>query len=72
MKNLTIKQKLILSFIKKFKDENKYSPTFRDISCFFNMSSKGAYDHVKAIEKKGFISTTKDRARTITISDIQE
>jgi repressor LexA len=67
MKKLTRKQKIILTFIKEYKLEMCYSPSFRDISGAFNMSVKGAYDHCNALKKKGFIDWNKGIARSIII-----
>lgn len=51
MKELTPRQQEIFNYIN---DNMVYvPPTFRDIARHFNMTVKGAYDHVKAIEKKG-------------------
>ena len=52
MKALTARQKEILEFIKGFIRQHKYPPTIREIAGNFSISVKGAYDHVKALEKK--------------------
>lgn len=59
MHGLTEKQKLINDFINKYQLENGYPPTYRDIANCFSMSVKGAYDHVMAINKKGFDTKIK-------------
>lgn len=67
MKNLTKRQSEVLDFIKNFIDTHKYPPTIREIAQHFEISVKGAYDHVKALEKKDVISCDTNRSRAIEI-----
>lgn len=67
MKNLTKRQSEVLDFIKIFIDSHKYPPTIREIAQNFEISVKGAYDHVKALEKKDVISCDTNRSRAIEI-----
>jgi len=67
VKELTIRQKEVLDFIKGFISSNKYPPTMREIASNFNISANGAYDHVKALEKKGIIHCDVNRSRAIGI-----
>jgi len=67
MKDLTQKQKQILEFITNFVKEKNYPPSIREIADHFQITPKGAYDHLKAIEKKGFIKTEKNRSRAIEL-----
>lgn len=67
MKNLTKRQTEVLSFIKVFIDSHKYPPTIREIAQNFEISVKGAYDHVKALEKKDVIACDTNRSRAIEI-----
>jgi repressor LexA len=61
MKGLTKKQAEILDYINA--NVKLVIPTFRDIAGNFGMTVKGAYDHVKAIEKKGYIDKRFTRIR---------
>jgi len=67
MKSLTNRQREILEFIKGFIKEHKYPPTIREIAGNFAISVKGAYDHVKALEKKEQIKCDLGRSRAIEI-----
>ena len=67
MKNLTDRQKEVLDFIESYIRENPYPPTIREIAEHFDISVKGAYDHVKALEKKGRIRAGENRSRTIEL-----
>ncbi len=67
MKDLTKRQSEVLGFIKAFIESHKYPPTIREIAQNFEISVKGAYDHVKALEKKDAISCDTNRSRAIEI-----
>lgn len=67
MKELTQKQEQILSYIIKSIREKVKSPTVREIADEFSITNKAAHDHVKAIEKKGYIRTQKNQSRGIEI-----
>lgn len=69
MKSLTNRQSEILEFIKQFIRNHKYPPTIREIAAHFSISVKGAYDHVKALEKKERIRCDLGRSRAIEIID---
>ena len=67
MKELTEKQEAVLAFITEIIKENGLPPTIRQIGEKFGITAKGAYDHLKAIEKKGFIKTLKNQSRAIEL-----
>lgn len=68
-KELTDKQQHILNFIKDSINDSGFPPTVREIGDKFGITVKGAYDHMKAIEKKGFIKTEHNKSRAIVIID---
>jgi repressor LexA len=67
MKELTPRQREVLGFIIEFKRINTYPPTIREIGDHFDISVKGAYDHIDALRKKGFIKVEDRRSRTIEV-----
>lgn len=67
MKELTEKQRGILEYIYGFSQNQGYPPTIREIADRFEITPKGAYDHLKAIEKKDYIRCEKNRSRAIEI-----
>jgi repressor LexA len=67
MKALTDKQQCIFDFIKETIEESGYPPTVREIGDRFGITAKGAYDHLKAIEKKGYIRCSTNKSRAIEI-----
>lgn len=66
-KALTAKQEDIFNFIKERIIESGYPPTVREIGDNFKITVKGAYDHLKAIEKKGYIRCDQNKSRAIEI-----
>jgi repressor LexA len=67
MKAITSRQSEVLDYIKAFIAEHHFPPTMREISDNFSISAKGAYDHVKALEKKGYLRIDSNRSRTIEV-----
>ncbi len=67
MNDLTNRQKEVLEYIETFIRENPYPPTIREIAANFGISVKGAYDHLKALERKGRIRAGGGRSRKIEI-----
>ncbi len=53
MKDLTEKQEAVLRYMKE--NQTVVCPTYREIAEEFDIRVKGAYDHVEALIKKGFI-----------------
>ena len=67
MKELTKRQKEVLSFIADYIKKHSYPPTIRDIADHFGMSVKGAYDHVTALKRKNYLKQNNNRSRTIEL-----
>jgi repressor LexA len=65
MKELTDRQKQVISFIADFIKKHSYSPTIREIADHFEISVKGAHDHITALRKKGHLKHTDKRSRTM-------
>ena len=69
MKQMTKKQQDVYEFIVTRIDRQGFPPTVREIGENFEISVKGAYDHLKAIERKGFIKCSSSKSRAIEIMD---
>lgn len=67
MKGITDRQKEVLTFISDFQEENSYPPTVREISEHFNISLRAVQDHITALQKKGYLSQTQKRSRSIRV-----
>lgn len=65
-KEATPRQLEILSFISSYYHENCRPPALRDIGKHFDFTQKAAYDHVRALERKGYIRR-RSGARAIMI-----
>jgi repressor LexA len=72
MREITRRQSEVLDYIKSFIDDHHFPPTIREISEHFSISVKAAYDHVKALEKKGFLKIDNNRSRTIEVLGREE
>jgi len=68
MKELTNRQKQVLTFIADYIKKNSYPPTIREIADNFSISVKGAHDHITALRKKGHLKHTEKRPRTMGLT----
>ncbi len=67
MKSLTDRQREVLDFIAHFVKKNSYPPTVREIGEDFDISLRAVQDHLSALQKKGYISLSQKRSRSIRI-----
>lgn len=67
MRGLTERQREVLDFIAQFSDDNAYAPTVREICEHFNISIRAVQDHVAALQKKGYLSVTRHRSRSMHV-----
>ena len=68
-KRLTHRQERIFNFICNQIREVGYPPTVREIAAEFEISEKGAHDHLNAIEKKDYIRREPGKPRAIEITE---
>jgi len=68
LKTLTERQHRVLDFIKHYSAENGISPTRSEIALALGFRSKtAAVDHLKALEKKGYIHLHSETSRGIQL-----
>lgn len=67
MRQITDRQKEVLTFISSFTEENSYPPTVREISEHFGISLRAVQDHIAALQKKGYLSLCQKRSRSIRV-----
>lgn len=67
MKEITNRQKEVLDFISSFIKENGFPPTVREIGEHFKISLRAVQDHIAALQKKGFLSQSQKRARSLSV-----
>jgi repressor LexA len=67
---LTERQEKILSFIKKSVVDQGYPPTIREIGEHFGIrSTNGVNDHLKALERKGYLLRGELKSRALSVID---
>src|SRR5712691_3827724 len=63
---LTERQEMILAFIKKSIQDQGYPPTIREIGEHFGIrSTNGVNDHLKALERKGYLWRGEQQSRSL-------
>ena len=66
VKKLTKRQRLVLEYIIEHIDEQGYPPTIREIGDHMEIrSTNGVNDHLKALERKGYLSRQDAKSRAI-------
>ncbi len=70
MQKLTDRQRTVLDYIRSSIKDNGYPPTLREIGNFMGIrSTNGVNDHLRALEKKGYLTRTDMKSRTLRITD---
>lgn len=67
MKEITQRQKEVLDYISEFIKSNGFPPTVREIGENFGISLRAVQDHIAALQKKGYLSQSQKRARSISV-----
>lgn len=67
-RDLTARQRNILEFLASFLADNGYPPTVREVGSFFGIkSTNGVSDHLRALERKGYISRSDGQSRGLRL-----
>lgn len=72
MKGLTDRQREILGFIRAFIHRHGLPPTVREVGERFHVTPRAAFDHIRALERKGALQrrvTAKRSSRALTLAD---
>lgn len=64
---LTLRQEAIHTFICNYFNTNGFSPSIREIGANFKIASSSALDHLRALERKGFIRRIPQKPRCMEI-----
>jgi repressor LexA len=64
---LTSRQREIFDFIKKFIKERSYPPSVREIGEHFQIYPRAVFDHLKAIERKGYLRRRGSMSRCLEV-----
>jgi repressor LexA len=72
MKDLTARQREVLGFIRTFTERHGAPPTVREIGDRFGFTARAAFDHLRALERKGVLHrrvSDKRVSRTLVLAD---
>ena len=72
---LTRRQEEVLGFIRQFTQRHGVPPTVREIGDHFRVTPRAAFDHLRALERKGFLRrrvTTGRTSRALTLAERPE
>ena len=69
---LTSRQREIFNFIGTFIKERGYPPSVREIGEHFNIYPRAAFDHLKALERKGYLKRRRSMSRGLEILIFQQ
>lgn len=69
MRGLTVRQREVLDFINGYIERRRYPPAIRELAEHFSISVRGAYDHLKALRKKGYVRSAEGRPRSLEVLD---
>jgi repressor LexA len=65
---LTPRQQNILDFVTEFQGQHGFPPSMREIGEFFGIrSTNGVSDHLRALEKKGFLNRSGNLSRCLQV-----
>ena len=64
MRDLTGKQREVLTFIRGFIAKHGLPPTVREIGDRFKVTPRAAFDHLRALERKGMLQRRATAGRT--------
>lgn len=66
---LTARQREVLDFIRQFMGRIGYPPTVREIGAHFGFVPRSVFDHLKALERKGYLRRDPAKSRSLHILD---
>ena len=72
MREMTQRQREVLTFMRGFTEKHGAPPTVREIAERFRFTPRAAFDHLRALERKGMLQrrvTDKRASRTLVLAD---
>lgn len=67
--SLTPKQLRVLTFIRDFSRAQGYAPTMQELADEFGVSKVTVFEHIAALQKKGYLKRSRHKARSLQLSD---
>ena len=66
---LTARQREVLDFVRSFMIRVGYPPTVREIGSHFGFVPRSVFDHLKALERKGYLRRDPAKSRSLQLLD---
>src|SRR5512139_3797677 len=66
--SLTPKQLRVLTFIRDFSQARGYAPTMQEVADEFRVSKVTVFEHIGALQQKGYLKHARHRARSLQLS----
>lgn len=66
---LTPKQQRVLTYIRDYSRARGYAPTMQELADVFGVSKVTVFEHITALQKKGYLKRTRHKARSLRLSD---
>ncbi len=67
--SLTPKQLRVLMFIRDYSNARGYAPTMQELANEFAVSKVTVFEHIAALQKKGFLKRSRHKARSLRLND---
>ena len=67
MKDLTIKQKMVLECLEWYISENGFSPTYKELSDLLHSDVASVFQKVLILQEKGYVSQMNGKQRTLRV-----
>ncbi len=64
---LTLRQREIFNFVRRFIKERGYPPSVREIGEHFDIYPRAVFDHLKALERKGYLKRRGSTSRGLEV-----
>ncbi|KPK34413.1 MAG: hypothetical protein AMJ65_18360, partial [Phycisphaerae bacterium SG8_4] len=65
---LTPRQLQLLTMVARFQQNRCYSPTLAELASELNLSRSTVYEHIAELRKKGLLSDSSNKARSLKVS----
>jgi repressor LexA len=66
---LTPKQLRVLTFIRDYTHAHGYAPTMQELGDEFGVSKVTVFEHIAALQRKGYLKRSRHKARSLRLSD---
>lgn len=67
--SLTPKQLRVLTYIRDFSRAKGYAPTMQELADEFEVSKVTVFEHIAALERKGFLKRSRHKARSLQLNE---